>query len=98
LTAFLVFVGLGLIVFVEPPTEWLAVTQTRSPDLRPTILALVLALVFIALTLIRPLGELFALAPIDPAQWALVLGTFVVWFIVMRQTWKWRLMERFVGA
>jgi cation-transporting ATPase E len=98
LTAFLVLVGLGLIVFVEPPTKWLAVTQERSPDLRPTVLAVVLALVFVALTLFRPLGELFALAPLDLTQWALVAGAFVVWFVVMRYAWHWRLIERFIGS
>ena len=30
LTAFLVFVGLGLVVFVEPPTKWVAVVQEQS--------------------------------------------------------------------
>jgi hypothetical protein len=58
----------------------------------------VLGLVFVILTLIRPLGDLFALAPLDLVQWALVLGAFALWFVVMRQTWHWRLFERFVGA
>jgi len=98
LTAFLVFVGLGLIVFVEPPTDWLAVIQTRSSDRRPTILALTLALVFVVLTVIQPLGDLFALTPLAGIQWALVVGAFVAWFGIMRQTWRYRLIERFIGA
>jgi magnesium-transporting ATPase (P-type) len=98
LTAFLVFIGLGLIVYVEPPTQWLAVIQPLSPDRRPTILAVVLAVAFVALTLFEPLGGLFALTPLGATQWALVLAGFVAWFIVMRQVWHWRLMERFVGA
>ena len=87
-----------MIVFVEPPTKWLAVIQERSPDRRPTILAVVLALAFVGLTLFEPLGNLFALAPLELTQWTLVIGAFVVWFVVMRQTWHWRLIERFVGA
>ncbi len=43
LTSFLVFAGLVLVVFVEPPVAWLAVIEPRSPDRRPTILAAVLA-------------------------------------------------------
>ena len=39
LTSFLVFAGLVLVVFVEPPVAWLAVIEPRSPDWRPTILA-----------------------------------------------------------
>jgi hypothetical protein len=93
-----VFVGLGLIVFVEPPTRWLAVIQGQSPDKRPAILAVILGLVFVVMTLYEPLGNLFALAPLTLTQWALVLGAFFVWFVVMRQTWHWRLIERFVGA
>jgi cation-transporting ATPase E len=98
LTAFLVFVGLGLIVFVEPPTNWLAVIQERSPDRRPALLALVLAVTFVVLTVVPLLGDLFALTPLAPTQWALVAAAFVAWFVVMRQTWRWRLIERFVGA
>jgi cation-transporting ATPase E len=98
LTAFLVFVGLGLIAFVEPPTDWLAVIQPRSPDRRPTFLAVGLAAIFIVLTVVQPLGDLFALTALSVAQWALVIGAFGAWFVLMRQTWRYRLIERFVGA
>lgn len=57
-----------------------------------------LGLAFVGLTILEPLGGLFALTPVAPTQWALVLGGFVAWFVVMRQVWHWRLMERFVGA
>jgi cation-transporting ATPase E len=98
LTAFLVFIGLGLIVFVEPPTAWLAVIQPLSPDRRPTILAIALGAAFVVLTLFPVLGDLFALQPLTAVQWALVVGAFVIWFVVMRYVWHWRLMEKFVGA
>jgi hypothetical protein len=98
LTAFLVFIGLGLIVFVEPPTNWLAVIQPISPDRRPTMLAIVLGVAFVVLTLFPVLGDLFALQPLTAVQWALVVGAFVIWFVVMRYVWHWRLMEKFVGA
>ncbi|MEP7379417.1 MAG: HAD-IC family P-type ATPase [Chloroflexota bacterium] len=98
LTAFLVFIGLGLIVYVEPPTSWLAVIQPLSSDRRPTILAIVLGLAFVAMTLFEPLGGLFALTPLGVSQWALVTVGFIAWFVVIRQVWHWRLMERFVGA
>lgn len=98
LTAFLVFVGLALIVFVEPPTKWLAVTQEQSPDRRPALLALVLAATFVVLTVVPVLGDLFALTPLTLSQWSVVAAAFAAWFVVMRQTWRWRLIERFVGA
>jgi cation-transporting ATPase E len=98
LTAFLVFVGLGLIVFVEPPTDWLAVIQARSPDRRPTYLAIALGIAFVMLTLVPLLGDLFALTPLAPLKWLLVLGAFAAWFLVLRETWRLRVIERFVGA
>ncbi len=98
LTAFLVFVGLALIVFVEPPTDFLAVIQSRSPDRRPTLLAVGLAIAFVVLTLVPLLGDLFALTPLALVQWLLVAAAFAAWFVVMRLTWRYRLIERFVGT
>lgn len=98
LTAFLVFVGLGLIVFVEPPTDWLAVVQARSPDRRPTYLAIALGVAFVVMTLVPVLGDLFALTPLAPLKWLLVVGVFAAWFLVLRETWRLRLIERFVGS
>jgi cation-transporting ATPase E len=98
LTAFLVMVGLGLIVFVEPPTEWLAVIQQRSPDWRPTGLAIGLAIAFVVLVVAPPLRDIFGLTPLSLADWALVLGTATVWFFGLRLIWRHRLVERFIGA
>jgi cation-transporting ATPase E len=98
LTAFLVFVGLALIVFVEPPIDFLAVIQARSPDRRPTLLAVGLAIAFVFLTVVPLLGDLFALTPLSLGQWLLVAAAFAAWFVVMRLTWRHRLIERFVGT
>jgi cation-transporting ATPase E len=98
LTAFLVFVGLGLIVFVEPPTDWTAVIQPKSPDWRPTMLAIALAVAFVVLVIVQPLGDIFALAPLSAAEWLLVIAAFAVWFLILRLVWRHRLVERFVGA
>ena len=98
LTAFLVLVGLGLIVFVEPPNDWLAVIQARSPDWRPTGLAIGLAGSFVVLMVFPALGDIFALSPLPVGMWLLVLGAFAVWFLALRFTWRHRLIERFVGA
>ena len=40
LTSFLVFVGLFLILFVEPPIKWFAVAEPVTPDRRPAMLAI----------------------------------------------------------
>ena len=44
LTSFLVFVGLFLIVFVEPPIRWFAVVEPLTADRRPAYLAIGLGL------------------------------------------------------
>jgi cation-transporting P-type ATPase E len=98
LTAFLVFVGLGLVVFVEPPTKWVAVVQEQSHDRRPTLLAIGLALAFIVLVVVEPLGDIFALSALPLLVWAIVIGLAALWFVILRYVWYWRLLERFVGA
>jgi predicted membrane channel-forming protein YqfA (hemolysin III family) len=98
LTAFLVFVGLGLVVFVEPPTKWSAVVQEQSRDWRPTLLAIGLAIAFVVILVFKPLGDIFALTPLPAVIWAIVTGLAGLWFVVLRYVWHWRLLERFVGA
>jgi cation-transporting ATPase E len=98
LTAFLVFVGLGLVVFVEPPTKWAAVVQEQSADWRPTLLAIGLAIAFVAILLLEPLSNVFALSPLPIEAWAIVIGSAAGWFVLLRYVWHWRLLERFIGA
>jgi cation-transporting ATPase E len=98
LSAFLVLVGLGLIAYVEPPTKWLAVVQSISTDWRPVLLAIGLAVAFVVLTVIEPLGNIFALVPLGAVTWLIVLAVFVVWFVTLRAVWRYRLIDRFVGA
>lgn len=62
------------------------------------MLAIALAVVFAALTVVQPLSDLFALAQLSGVQWAPVIGAFAVWFAIMRQTWRYRLIERFSGT
>ena len=98
LTTFLVLAGLLLVIFVEPPTDWLAVVQPITPDWRPMILAIVLAVVFVALVVIEPLRGIFALEPLDLASAALVAGALVIWCVGLLLLWRHRLIERFLGA
>jgi cation-transporting ATPase E len=98
LTAFLVFVGLGLVVYVEPPTKWMAVVQEKSPDRRPTLLAIGLALAFVVLVVVEPLGDIFALSTLPLPVWVILIVVAGLWFVILRYVWHWRLIERFVGA
>src|SRR6185295_149263 len=58
LTSFLVYVGLILIVFVEPPIRWLAVAEPVTTDRRPAMLAIGLGIAYVVVLLV-PMGRNF---------------------------------------
>jgi cation-transporting ATPase E len=98
LTAFLVLAGLGLVVYVEPPTEWLAVIQPLSHDRRPTILAIVLAVIFLGMMTFGQTRDVFLLLPPTLPAAVLAVVVLVFWFFAVRFLWKHRVIERFVGS
>jgi cation-transporting ATPase E len=98
LSAFMVFVGLLLVIFVEPPTHWWTGGDEYSGDWRPTWLALGLAALFVLMELTPPLRSLFALEPLGALEWALVIGATVVWLFLVRLMWRARVLERLVSV
>ena len=97
LTTFLVFVGLVLIVFVEPPTKWFAVVEPLTKDRRPTYLALVLGLGYVAVLLIQPAREFFSFAAPTPRDAMLAVAAGVLWIPLVRLFWQRQLVHRFLG-
>jgi len=97
LTAFLVFVGLLLVVFVEPPIPWFAVAEPLSRDRRPTILAVVLAIGFVLTIQIGFARSFFSFGVPEPRDALLVIVAVVVWTVLVREFWRRRLVERFLG-
>ncbi len=97
LTSFLVFAGLVLVVFVEPPLQALAVIEPRSRDWRPTIMAIVLGAFFLGLMATNAGRSVFALHLVGRVEVALVLGAVVGWAILLALTWRYRIVERFLG-
>ena len=98
LTAFLVFVGLLLVVFVEPPVPWFAVAEPLSRDWRPTILAIVLAIGFFLTTQIGAARDFFSFGVPEPRDAVLVIVAVVVWTVLVREFWRRKLVERFLGT
>jgi cation-transporting ATPase E len=98
LSAFLVFVGLLLVIFVEPPTPWWTGGDVLSGDWRPTWLAVGLGALFIVMELIPPLRDLFALERLGAVEWGLVIGATVVWLFLVRLMWRTRILERLVSV
>ncbi|HET7172542.1 MAG TPA: HAD-IC family P-type ATPase, partial [Gaiellales bacterium] len=97
LTTFLVFIGLVLIVFVEPPTRWFAVIEPRTKDRRPTYLALVLGLGYVATLLLPPMREFFSFAVPTPRDALLAVAAGLVWIPLVREFWMRQLVHRFLG-
>ncbi len=97
LTSFLVYAGLFLIVFVEPPLAWFAVVERQTDDRRPGWLALGLAIGFIVVLLLPPARAWFSFSVPDPRNAMLVVVAVVVWLLLIRTFWQRRLVDRFLG-
>jgi cation-transporting P-type ATPase E len=97
-TALLVFTGLALVVFIEPPLRSLAVVRPYTRDRRPTYLAVALALGFMLVNVVPPLRGLFALQELRPIEWLIVTLAFLVWLALILPAWRFKVVERFLGA
>ena len=96
LVAFLILTGLLLVVFTRPPTRWWGVVARPDGDWRPTILAAVLAVLFLA-AWVSALGHLFVLQRVAPLLMGLTFGAVLLWLIIIRTTWRLGLARRTVG-
>lgn len=97
LTSFLVVTGLLLVVFVEPPIEWLAGGDVPSGDWRPTIMAGALLAAFTLISIVPTLRDVFALATLDALSVGIVTVGVIVWFFVVRFVWRRHIITRFLG-
>jgi cation-transporting ATPase E len=97
-TVFLILVGMLVIVFVEPPVKLFAVIEPLSPDWRPTWLALALTSALGIVLLVPPFRTFFNLHPLSIRDLAIVLGGTLVWAVLVWIFWRWRFVERFLGA
>ncbi len=97
-SAFLIAVGLFLVIFVEPPTEWWTGGAPLSGDRKPTILALGSLAVIPILVNVPLINEFFSFEPLRLEYAVIVIVFVVVWILGVRMFWRHRLIERFVGA
>jgi cation-transporting P-type ATPase E len=97
LTSFLVYAGLLLVVFVEPPIPWLAVVEPLTPDRRPTFMAVTLAITYFLVLQVPVARDFFQLIAPGPREGLLVLACVALWFVLMRTFWDRRVVERFLG-
>ncbi|HTP07045.1 MAG TPA: HAD-IC family P-type ATPase [Anaerolineae bacterium] len=97
LASFLVLAGLLLVIFVEPPTEWWTGGDELSGDWRPTIMAVLLIIVFFIVAFVPALRNIFALQEMTPFEWVLVCGTTIIWMFAVRFFWRHSITARFLG-
>lgn len=91
--------GLLLVIFVQPPIEFLAGGDRLAGDWRPTILALSLMLVLLASPYNPILRGFFGLAPLRSLTDGLIVaGVTVAWMIVLRLVWKRRIIDRYLDV
>ena len=97
LTSFLVFAGLALVVFVEPPVPWLAVIEPQSPDWRPTILAGGLVAIYLLMLSSHAGRTVFALHALGIPELGFVFVVLAGWAVALHAVWRYRVVERFLG-
>jgi cation-transporting P-type ATPase E len=98
LASFLVFCGLFLVIFVEPPTQWWTGGDVLTSDKKPTILAVSLMAVFVIIAFAPPLQQLFSLEPLEWQYVAIVAVAVPVWLLLVRLFWRHKLLDRFLGV
>ena len=96
LTVYSVLVGLLLVLFVEPPVQWLVGGDKYSGDKRPAVLVLAMLAVFLAIMAVPSLRQFFELLPLEWQDWLAVMGVVVAWALAQRLVWRARLFERFL--
>lgn len=96
LTAFIVFSGLILLIFVEPPIEWFVGGDELSGDWRPTIIAGVMMAGFVITALYEPLRQFFGLIALPFPAYVLIGIATLLWMFVLRRIWRNRWLERFL--
>lgn len=88
--------GLLLIVFVQPPTRFWSITGEVSGDRRPTLMAGLLLLVYIAIMVIPSARDFFELAALELRDWVVIGAALALWVLLLRLIWRARLFDRFL--
>ncbi|GIK66780.1 MAG: cation transporter E1-E2 family ATPase [Chloroflexota bacterium] len=97
LTATTVFMGLFLIIFVEPPAPHWVGGDELSGDMRPTRMAIFLMGVFGLILLLPGLRDFFELVALRPQDIGIIAIAILIWLILLRWLWVGRILDKFLG-
>jgi cation-transporting ATPase E len=96
LSTFVSFASFGLILFLEPPSRFFAGWAPVSPDRRPALLALALAIIYIVVLIIPATANYFGLVTpgLRGPELRVMLVGLPLWFLILRTIWRAKLFER----
>jgi cation-transporting P-type ATPase E len=94
LTSVTTLAGLVLIVFVEPPTQFWTGGDEYSGDWRPTIVAIVLAIVYVVILLVPSFRTTFELTELTRRDWIIVISVVAVWAMIQRFLWRAKVFDK----
>lgn len=97
LTTGIIFMGLLMLPFIEPPTRFWVGGDKFSGDVRPTVVAIGMLTVFGLINLVTPLREFFELEPLQFVEYVFIAMVALLWAAIIRQIWRHNLLERFLG-
>ncbi len=86
--------GLVLIIFVEPPTAFWTGGDELSGDWRPTIVAVLLAILYVIIMLVPGLRYTFELAELQLRDWVIIFAVVALWTVVQRFLWRAHVFDR----
>ena len=98
LTLVLVLFGLGLVVFVSPPTPWLSVVEENSGDWRPTIVAALMVPLYVVILAFPGLREFFGLNVLTWWLYPLIVVEVAIWMVALRYLWASRILDKVVDS
>ncbi len=97
MTTIIIFMGLFLVLFVEPPTRFWAGGDEVSGDWRPTIIAGLMFLTYVGLYIYEPTRVFFELSVLALVDYLFLATVTIFWALLMRYMWRASLFERFLG-
>jgi cation-transporting P-type ATPase E len=98
LTTFAILCGLLLILFVEPPSRFFAAGGKISTDLRPTYLAVGLAVLYLSFLVVPSLSRSFDITPLSIKEFLWIIAAVGSWTVIIRWIWRWRIVDRFIST
>jgi cation-transporting ATPase E len=97
LTHMLIYSGLVLVILARPPVKALAIEGSHSGDWRPTVLVLVLLVLFVLLASLPISEEWFLVRHLDRAEDYGIVGLAVAaWVVVVLAIWKRAVLRQLV--